>query len=52
MKGSIGGVRSIAEKVVSQVVNRGKCLLAWLRFVETRTVGAVRARALGCREFF
>jgi hypothetical protein len=46
------GVFYIAEKIALRVANGSKWLLARLRFVETRTVRAVRADVFDCREFY
>jgi len=50
-KGSIGGVRHLAEMAAEMVTKHAKGLNLWLRLVETRTVGAVRATFFGGREF-
>jgi hypothetical protein len=49
--GCIGGVRYIGDWVACVVTKHTKGLNLWLRLVETRTVGAVRADVFGCREF-
>jgi hypothetical protein len=50
-KGSVGGLRTIAEMAADMVTKHAKGLNLWLRLVETRTVGAVRATFFGGREF-
>jgi hypothetical protein len=49
--GSIGGLRSIAEKAAQVVTKHAKGLNLRLRVVETRTLRAAFLRCFGCREF-
>ena len=46
MKGSLGGVLYIAEKVTWRVTNRGKWLLGGVHFFETVTYGATSGDVL------